>query len=92
MALTAYEAQLCPTCKNYMTLVDLPSALREVTWDDHDGRRFEVVQFRCLACASADAVKRAWSDRYGEKKPEPGQAGPGDGLMFAARPAIDEEA
>lgn len=90
MALMAYESQLCPSCKNYGTLVPLPKALRNMRWDEYGERRFEVAQFRCLACASADAVKRDWSERYANTKPVTGQAAPGDGLMFAATPLIEE--
>lgn len=89
MALVAYEGQQCPSCGNYQTLVELPKDLRRVAWAEHGGREFEVGQYRCLACASADAVKRAWSERHKDDKPPAGQAAAGDGLMFMARPAID---
>lgn len=91
LALAAYEGQQCPNCGNYMTLVDLPANLLHVRWAEHDNRKFAVGQYRCLACASADTVKRSWSERHGDEKPQPGQAAAGDGLMFMARPIDDEE-
>lgn len=91
MALAAFEGQQCPNCKNYDCLVPLPNEVRKVRWEKHDDRRFEVAQFRCLACASADAVKRAWSEKHKDDKPESGKASPGDGLMFMARPVIEND-
>lgn len=88
----AYEGHQCPNCGNYMTLVDLPKSLRHVRWAEHGNQRIEVGQYRCLACASADAVKRAWSEKHAEDKPVAGQAAAGDGLMFMARPVIEGEA
>lgn len=89
-ALMAYEAQRCPKCSNYGTLVPVEEGLRYVRWDEH-GRRIEVAQYRCLTCASREAVQRAWAEKHEKDKPEPGKAGPGDGLMFMATPTIDEE-
>jgi hypothetical protein len=96
MALIAYEALVCPDCGNFKTLVELPDAERKTTWDEHDGRRFVVTQYRCLACASVDAVKRAWLEKHADdgKKPRPPDQGDGlpiDGLKFAGRPVIEEE-
>jgi hypothetical protein len=71
--------------------VPLPENLRRVRWDEHDGRRIEVASYRCLACASADAVKRTWAERHEKDKPAPGQAAPADGVVWATHPHIEEE-
>lgn len=86
-----FDSGKCPGCGNYDTLVPLPKDERHVTWDEHDGRKFEVITYRCLACAAADVVKRDWWAAHENDKPVTGQASPADGRMFAARPAVEEE-
>lgn len=91
LALAAYESGKCPGCGNYGTLVPLPKAARLVTWDEYDGRKVNVQQFRCVTCASAAAVQRDFAERHKDHKPAAGHASPSDGRMFAATPAIEEE-
>lgn len=83
----AYEAGQCPNCHNYDCLVELESDLRHYVWDDLNGETFEVRQFRCLACAAADVVKRDWNERHKDDKPVTGHASPADGRMFVSRQA-----
>lgn len=91
-ALMAYEAQQCPGCGNYDTLVPLDKDLKHVTWTQHDGRKIEVRQMRCVACGAADLVKRDAAERHKDDKPATGRAAWADGRMFATRPLTDEEA
>lgn len=86
----AWEAQKCPNCGNYDALVLLPDDTRHVTWDDHAGRKYEVQQYRCLPCASADLIKRDWNTDHDNDKPTKGAYSPGDGRMFIARPAEED--
>lgn len=90
MALQVWEARRCPTCHNYDSLVLLPDDTRHVTWDEHGGRKFEVAQYRCLACASSDLVKRDWNTAHEKDKPTTGSYSPGDGRMFVAKPAEED--
>lgn len=87
----AWEAGRCPACGNHDCLVPLTKDRRFVAWAEHDGRKFEVQQYRCLACGAADLIKRDAGERHKEDKPLPGQAAWGDGRMFVTRP-IDKEA
>lgn len=87
MALAVWEARRCPVCQNYDCLVPLPAARRDVTWDNHDGERFVVEQFRCLACGAADLVRRDWTTAHEKDTPVPGSYLEMDGRMFVARPA-----
>jgi hypothetical protein len=89
--LLAYESQLCPNCGNYKTLVPLSEDMRYVRWDEYGGRRIEVNHYRCLTCASAEAVRRAYTERHAKDQAVPGQAAATDGLMVMAKPVIDEE-
>lgn len=85
-----WEAGQCPSCGNYDTLVPLKSDLRHVTWGQHEGRKFEVLQYRCLACGAADLVKRDWSTAHEKDKPVPGHYAEADGRMFIAHPLTEE--
>lgn len=91
LALAAYESGKCPGCGNYDTLVPLPKDERRVTWAEHEGREFEVIQLRCLACASADIIKRDFAEKHKDYKPVTGHAAPGDGRMFASKPHKEED-
>ena len=86
----AWEAGRCPTCHNYDCLIELPRDERLVTWDNHDGQKFDVVQYRCLACGAADIIKRDFTEKHKDEKPQPGQFAAGDGRMFVARPHTEE--
>lgn len=90
LALGSFESGKCPGCGNYETLVPLPNSERLVTWDEHDGRKVTVRQFRCVTCASAAIIQRDFAERNKDHKPVTGRAAPGDGRMFAATPAIEE--
>jgi len=87
----AYESQQCPGCRNFGTLVPLDSDLRHVTWAQHEGRKVEVRQMRCVACGAADLVKRDAAEKHKDDKPTTGHAAWGDGRMFAAVPLIEDE-
>lgn len=87
----AYEANCCPKCGQYDTLVELPREKRHVTWAEHDGRVIEVDQYRCLSCGASDLIQRDTSRRHEKHEPQPGQASPMDGRMFSAAPIADEE-
>jgi hypothetical protein len=90
LALGVWEASRCGSCGNYGTLVMLPSETRHVTWEDHEGRKVEVYQMRCLTCGAMDLLKRDFAKAHEKDKPKPGQAMATDGHTFTARP-IDEE-
>lgn len=85
------EARQCPNCRNYDSLVELPRDLRHVTWPEHNGRKFEVAQYRCLACGAADLIKRDWATKHEDEKPIAGQAATFDGRMFVTRPLTEED-
>lgn len=87
LALAAWEARRCSSCGNYESMVPLKSDLRHVTWPD--GQVFAVEQYRCLACGSADLIKRDWQTAHEKDKPTTGQHAAGDGRMFVARPVDD---
>lgn len=82
-----YEDGCCPRCGQYGTLVDFPKAKRHVTWAEHDGRVIEVKQYRCLTCGASDLIQRDTRARHEKTAPQPGQASPMDGRLFAASPA-----
>lgn len=90
LALGVYEAVRCPNCGNWDALVPLKTATRHVTWDEHDGRKVEVAQFRCVFCGAADLIRRDWNAQHEKDKPTTGQAAAGDGRMFVARPIPEE--
>lgn len=91
MALATWEAGRCSSCGNYDCLVPLKADLRHVTWGQHDGRKFAVEQYRCLACGAADIIKRDWLARHEKDEPKPGQFAAADGRQFRARPLTEEE-
>lgn len=91
LALGAWEAGKCPTCGNYDSLVPLKKDLRHYEWDEYDGQKFAVAQYRCLACASADVVRRDWMARHEKDQPVTGHALAVDGRVFIARPATEED-
>lgn len=91
MALHLWEAGRCPNCHNYDCLVELKSSALDYVWDDLNGERFAVRQYRCLACASADVVRRDFNTRHENHKPVAGQASPADGRMFVSRRATEED-
>jgi hypothetical protein len=91
MALAAYEAGQCPNCHNYDCLVPLKTDTRHVTWAQHGGQKFAVLQYRCLACGAADLIRRDWSTQHEKDKPVRGQALAADGRMFVSRPLTEEE-
>lgn len=85
-----WEGSRCPTCHNWDALVPLKADLRHVTWEQHDGRKVEVGQYRCVFCGAADLIRRDWNTQHEKDKPVTGQAAPGDGRMFVARPITEE--
>lgn len=86
-----WEGGKCPQCGNYGVLIELPRDRRHVTWEDHDGRVMDVRQYRCLACAAVDLIRRDWHKKHESEKPQAGRAAAGDGRIFAAQPLDDEE-
>ena len=89
LALAAWEARRCSTCGNYESLVPLKTDLRHVTWPD--GEVFAVDQYRCLACGSAEIIKRDYQSDHEKDKPTRGQFAAGDGRMFVARPVVSDD-
>lgn len=90
MALDVFEATRCPSCHNWDALVPLKASLRHVTWEQHDGRKVEVAQYRCIYCGAADLIKRDDHKRHEKDQPAAGTAGWADGRMFVARPPTTE--
>lgn len=90
MAFETYEASRCPNCHNYDCLVPLKRDTRHVTWEEHDSRKFEVVQYRCLACGAGALIERDWRAQHEKDKPVTGQASPADGRLFVTRPLTEE--
>lgn len=50
------------------------------------GRVVEVQQYRCLACAASDIVRRDFHEDNEGHKHKRGTASPGDGVRFVAIP------
>lgn len=90
-ALMAWEAGKCPSCGNYDSLVELPADKRHVTWAQHDGTVLEVLQYRCLPCASKELVQRDFAEKHKDDKAAPGNFIEADGRVFIARPANETE-
>ncbi len=91
LGLAAWEAMRCPSCRNYDTLVPIPTATRHVTWEEHGDRKAEVVQYRCITCGAIDVVRRDFTKKHEKKEPVPGHAAPADGRIFLAHPIDAEE-
>ena len=89
LALAAWEARRCSTCGNYESLVPLKTDLRHVTWPD--GEVFAVDQYRCLACGSAEIIKRDAAKAHEKDKAITGQFAWADGRMFVARPVVSDD-
>lgn len=85
-----WEARRCPDCLNFDSYVPLPRDRRLVTWEEHGNRVINVEQYRCLACAAADIIRRDWMKRHEKDEPQPGQAAPIDGRMFVASELTEE--
>lgn len=67
------------------------SALRHVRWEEHDDRKVEIAQYRCIYCGAADLIRRDWNTRHEKDKPKLGVASPADGRVFVARPPTKED-
>jgi Zn ribbon nucleic-acid-binding protein len=87
----AWEGKKCPNCGNFDSLVELPRELRDVTWPQHDGRVYQVHQYRCLACGAADIIQRDFLERHKNDQTVMGQFAESDGRMFIARPLTKED-
>lgn len=74
----------CSECGQEGTFEQVREADRFWTW--LDGRRFLVQQFRCLACAAVDTIKRDIERENEGKKPQPGVYQPTDGLRVVVKP------
>lgn len=86
----AWEAGKCPNCGNFDSLVPLPTDLRHVTWEQHDGRKVEVIQYRCIACGAADLIRRDWMKDHEKDEPSKGHFAEIDGRMFVPRLLTEE--
>lgn len=73
----------CPECHQEDTFIPVPTATRHWTW--LDGRKFEVKQYRCLACAALDTIKRDFDMENHDRKPQKGVYAPGDGLRLVVK-------
>lgn len=74
----------CKECGVEEAFVPIPQATRHWTWVD--GRKFEVQQFRCLACAAIDTIKRDLQMDSENKKPTRGVFANEDGLRLIVKP------
>ena len=74
----------CPECGQEGTFEPIPTATRHWTW--LDGRVFEVQQFRCLACAAVDTIRRDFEKDQEGKTPARGVYAPSDGLRLVVHP------
>lgn len=90
IALGMYEARRCPNCNNWDALVPVESKSRRVPLADGSERQVEVAALRCIFCGVADGVKRDDAKKNEGAEPSMGQAFWNDGLIYAARPPIDE--
>jgi hypothetical protein len=78
----------CGECGQEGTFEPVPNSTRHWTW--LDGRVFEVQQFRCLACAALDTIKRDFDNDQRGKDPVKGVYAPGDGLRLVVHPLNNE--
>lgn len=90
LALVMYEARRCPNCNNWDALVPVESKSKRVPLADGSERQVEVASLRCIFCGVADLVKRDDAKKNEGIEPSPGQALWSDGLIYAARPPIEE--
>lgn len=74
----------CRSCGVEGAMVAVPSATRHWTWGD--GRTFEVAQYRCLACAAMDTIRRDTETEFSKHKPTKGVYAPSDGLRLVVSP------
>lgn len=86
LGLAEHESNRCPSCRSYDSLVPIPNETRDVAWAEHDGRKAQVLQFRCIACGAADLVKRDWHKKHEDDAERTGVAKPADGRFFIATP------
>lgn len=70
----------CRQCGVEGALTAIPKATRHWTWGD--GRRFEVTQWRCLACAAEQTITRDFLRDHENHKPVKGVFSPTDGIRF----------
>lgn len=87
-ALMAWESRICPSCRNFDTLV--PAGKDERTAITPDGRVFEVQMHRCLACGVEELVRREWREVHKDDRPSDTGALASDGLLFIARPEKED--
>ncbi|MCW2758057.1 MAG: hypothetical protein JWO46_1803 [Nocardioidaceae bacterium] len=78
----------CGRCGAIDSFVPIREAERDVTWDEHGGRKFRVQPLRCLACASREFVARvtAADEKKGVKpgtEPSLAHYAPAEGRYFA---------
>lgn len=79
----------CRSCGVAGALTEIPKATKHWTWGD--GRKFEVLQFRCLACAAEQTVSRDFNTLHEKHKPAPGVFAPGDGVRWVVQEITDDE-
>ena len=90
VALDIYESRRCPNCNNWDALVPVESISRKVPSADGTTRHVEVASLRCVYCGVADGVKRDAAMTNKDIEPIQGKPFWTDGLMYAARPPIEE--
>ena len=75
----------CRECGVDGALVEERQQNRWVSWDGVD---YEVVVFRCQACASEATVRRDYEKSHEHVKPAAGRAHPTDGIRFAVQERV----
>jgi hypothetical protein len=55
-----------------------------------NARKLLVAAYRCLGCASIEAVRRDFDKKHEKKKPVTGEMSPGDGLRMTVDDYDDE--
>lgn len=71
----------CRNCGVEGALTEIPKATRHWKWGD--GRKFEVTQWRCLACAAEETVRRDFLRQHEKTEPVAGSFHVTDGIRFA---------